>query len=253
MTRHDDEAMQELQDCFERDDPRIARHRAITELRSIMRTRIRNGDPAYEACLAYEDGRSAYEHLLEATNESSWDAEKLDAWRHRDFIPVPRTKKRLEPYIMRQETENAIAEYLAGRVRTDQFDRMFLDAGIAAEMFAYMDEPIARAGTFSSWGYLSNLALSGFLLWIADGAWWAIAIAFLFVTGPIWAPLIDKRAKTTRRILQSMAAAYRTLGGPVSSVREIRRELEAARDAGVVWPTPLWVLLEDIEMRRTAV
>lgn len=253
MTQYDDEAMQELQECFERDDPRIARHRAITELRSIMRTRIRNGDQAYEVCLAYEDGRCAYENLLMATNESSWDAEKLDPWQHKGFIVPLKQKKRLEPYIMRQGTENAIAEYLAGRVRTDQLDRMLLDAGIAAEMFAYMDEPVARAGTFSWWGYLSNLALCAFLLWISDQAWWAISIAILLMTGPVWAPLINKRVSVTRKILQSMADAYRTLGGPVSSVREVRSALEAARDAGVVWPTPLWVLLEDIEMRRSSV
>lgn len=253
MDQHESSAVEDLTRLFENDDSRIARHRAITELRSMMRQRLRNGDAVDEVCAAYEDGRSAYESLLLATNERSWDAEKLEPWRHQNFIPSLKGKKRLEPYILVQEIENAIAEYLQGRVRTNQLDRAFLDAGIAAELFGYMDHPSAQMTTFSILGYLGNLALAAILLWVSDQAWWANAITVLLVTAPFWVPLVSRHIRATRKRLRAMIDAYLALDGAVSSVREVRRALEAARDLGAVWPNSLWVLLEDIEARRTSV
>lgn len=249
----DASAMQELQQLFECDDPRIERHRPIGELRSIMRSRIRLGEPIDAVREDYEAAVSAYESLIAATNERIWDAEKIQPWWHKDFIPSPQKKKPGEPYIQRSETEGAIAEYLAGSVRTDQLDRMFLDAGIASEMFAFMDEPVAKAVSFSWWGYLSNLALAAFILWVSESAWWAVIVSLVLATGPIAGRLINKQAKITGKLLGSMADTYRTLNGPISSIREVRRALEASRDVGAVWPSPVWVLLEDIEARRTAV
>ncbi len=253
MTYEIVDELNRLDESFEDDDPRIARHRPVAELRGMMRERVRNGEAFDEVRDDYNCTITAYFDLLYATHENSWDAEKLEPWFHRKTIPTVKAKKHLEPYILRQPTEDAIASYLGGKVRTDQLDRMFLDSAIASEMFAFMDEPIAHIPTFSWWGYLANLAISVALLWVSDTAWWAVIVSLFLITGPAWIPLVNKQPKKIAKILQAMKEAYLTLDGPTSSTREIRRALENARDAGVFWPSPLWVLLEDIEARRTAI
>lgn len=253
MTDYNDGALRQLEQLFENDDPRIARHRPIAELRSLMRQRVRNGESFDEVWDDYQTTTAAYLNLLAATHQNMWDAEKLEPWFHRPTILPVKSKKRLEPYILVQPTEEAIAAYLEGKVRTDQLDRMFIDAAIASEMYAFMDEPIARTLTFSWWSYLANVAVVIFLLWVSEGAWWAVVISIFLITGPVLIPLISKRAKQPAKILRSMTDAYMTLSGPTSSIREVRRALESARDNGVVWPSALWVLVEDIEGRRRSI
>ena len=81
---------------------------------------------------------------MRAVNENSWrmDEEasmKRKFWYHDQYIRLA-GKKRLEPYILRLDVEEAAALYLQLPYRVPALDRLLADMLIAAEMYAFADE-----------------------------------------------------------------------------------------------------------------
>jgi hypothetical protein len=198
-----------------------------------------------------EKGFDVLEALAIATNED-WEIEMYQEWQHQ-LIPIV-GKKQFEPYIIRREVENAVAMYLDLPYRDETLDRKLLDALIASEFAAYLDHTNSGLSTFQMRSLLWDIAIIVGIWWLSDGRPWGwYAIAGVIALRPIAWFFARKLRKKSRDMLLSMRDTYDTLDGQPSSVSQIAKYVRIAEDKGVVWPTPLFVLLEDITERRTAV
>ncbi len=92
-----------------------------------------------------------------------------------------------------------------------------------------------------NWGAISSVLVAG--LWFISTAWMAISTPFY------WLNRSKTRKQTTKLISEmlSVHAALDSVGG--LSAKHIRERAKHAADAGVVWPAPLFTLLEDVERR----
>jgi hypothetical protein len=222
-------------------------------------------------------GLDAVEAAARAVNPNWWDRDENEAARmwHHQSSPALAGKKRLEPYIMRLDVEEAAAEYLALPFRVERLDRLLTDMLIAAELFAFADEMQTqlkqKLPTVLSWlwGNLKSLAIglsvAGVLVWLGQSStimlWIAGIIAGLTVLGAaislVLFPFVYPAARAQRRkfnsTIMAMTDAYTALNGSPASVVHIRRLVDRATDTGVVWPAPLMALLDDIADRRKAI
>lgn len=222
-------------------------------------------------------GLDVVDAAAQAVNENMWDRDqgkKPKGWFHRSS-PRLAGKKQDEPYIMRLEVEGAAGAYLRLPYRVDALDRLLSDMLMAAEMFAFADEmqpqlkqkmPTVLAWV---WGNLKSLVvglgIAGLLLWFAPNSttmhWVAGIIAGLTLLGALFSlvvfPFVYPSVRAQRQkfagTVRAMTDAYSTLGGTPASVPHIRKMVERATDAGVVWPAPLMALLDDIAERRKAI
>jgi hypothetical protein len=146
---------------------------------------------------------------------------------------------------------------------------------MAAEMFAFADEMQPqlkqKLPTVLSWlwGNLKSLviglSIAGVLVWLAPEAtvvmWMAGIIAGLTLLGaafslavfPFLYPGIRAQRQKFNATIMGMVDAYAALGGAPASASHIRKLVDRATDAGVVWPAPLMALLDDIADRRKAI
>jgi hypothetical protein len=215
---------------------------------------LRSGADIDDTMHQYYEAMSAYEDLMLATNERSWEEEKLEPWFHRPRVATL-AKKLLEPYITRTGVEDAAAKYLEQKLRAPGMDRSFLDTLIACELFGFLDHPSVRGLRLSwqLWHWLANVVVAAVVLWLSNGATWALILAAIWVLYPLVWPYLSKQRKHNAALVAAMVDAYGTLDGPISSISQVRMAVEKARDAGTVWPNPLWVMIEDIERRSTTV
>jgi hypothetical protein len=184
-------------------------------------------------------------------------------------------KKHGDPYIIRLDVEESAAVYLALPFRVDSLDRLLTDMLMAAEMFAFADEmqsklkqklPTVLAWL---WGNLKSLVIgltiAGGLLWVFPNStvaqWIAVIVAgltflgsaFSLVVFPFLYPSVRAQRLKFHATVMGMRDAYTTLSGSPASIHHIRKLVDRATDAGVVWPAPLMALLDDIADRRTAI
>ena len=249
------ESLSLLSDLFRADAPIEANFRGAEGLRDAARERVKLGEHAHSAYDEYHRALEACTTLLHAANASSWDTptKQLKSWRHQEYVPLPKDKKAREPFISQPDVDEAISIYLSTKLRCDYLDRMLMDASIGGEMFEFFDHPQAKLQSRKLRELLLDWALVAALLYFSSGAWWAWIIACAVLLYPIVIYVLSRNARRKRAILvASMMAAYQGLGGSLVSTKELRRLLEAARDAGAVWPSSAWVLLEDIESRRSS-
>jgi len=234
------------------DDPYdpVMQHPVMDEIRAEVMQRVRASAQPHDEYLSFYPASRMYHLFVSATNE----VDEEIPWVHNQgaaFINKVPGKPRL--YTL--DIADAAAEYVNQPLRSKTFDRILLDALIASELFSFIDDPAThdlRSG-WRIWGFAINLVLAAFLVWVSSGATWAKSISAFLIIGPFIAPMLDKRRKRMAALVLAMADAYRTLNGPISSLSEVRHAVDAARDKGAVWPTPLWVLLDDIQARRVSV
>ena len=222
-------------------------------------------------------GLDVVEAAAQAVNQDWWDRDKGETpkgWYHRSR-PLLIGKKHGEPYIICRDVEGAAAAYLGLPYRVNALDRLLTDMLMAAEMFSFADEvqpqlkqkmPAVLAWL---WGNLKSLilglGLAGVILWFAPEStanqWTAgivvgltlLGAAFSLVVFPFMYPSIRARRQKFTGTVTAMTDAYITLGGSPTSGPHIRKMVERATDAGVVWPAPLMALLDDIAERRKAI
>ncbi len=108
-------------------------------------------------------------------------------------------------------------------------------------------------------------ALAAAILWVTSsstvGDWVAAIIfgiafllsAFSLIGFPFYYPQIRKQSAAVRGCLATMSDTYLALDGQPTSVKHLAALIEKAAQAGVVWPSQLYVLMEDIEGRRKAI
>ncbi len=211
----------------------------------------------------------------------SWKAPDKDdasrtsnSWHHDSRIQL-RGKPRGEPYIGKIEVENAVGGYLDLPYRVPNLDRLLVDLLMAMEIHAFVDQmqpqlkkrlPIPFQWL---WGNVLSLliggGIAGGIIWLAPESSVAqciagivavltlASVAFSLVVFPFTYPTVRRERAKFEGIIAAMQDAYMTLGGAPASIRHINDMVQRGTNAGVVWPAPLMVLIEDIAVRRPAI
>lgn len=210
-------------------------------------------------------------------DDDFWKDSKI--WEHEDR-PVQLVKENKIPKLDRTEIELLVSDYIDTGFKCQALDRVLVDVVVAIELYAFSDEMINEEtiGLYPNRSPLkqSNVIFStllttvvcclllGGLLWLAmvfDQTWvhWttgiiAVLIALTAGWDLVTLPLRwfhQRRAqKNVFELINGMNGVYAELNsdGAISADR-ILREVDRVAVLGVVWPSPLFVLLEDIKKR----
>jgi hypothetical protein len=244
------------------------------------------------------DSRTIFDGMLAAASvpidnlryafATSRDDKSGHVWRHRRFVlsdvrAKPEQRAKMVPEFQRSEIEEVVGSYIAGKAKSAEADRVFVDVLVAMEFYQFADgvlnaphipilapnawrrRPIIDwiAGRFVSalTGYLGYL-----LFWFASKVFfperwlWIVGLILtvLFFIEAIWSLImlpsewvrVRAHQKKLTLYLDQMDGLYRSLAsdGPISA-RHISELVAKSTDAGVIWPAPLHVLLEDIMAR----
>lgn len=194
----------------------------------------------------------AYSSFLYAMNPNDRDGKDLQSW-HNHFRDARLGKKHGEPPISSDVLSGAAYTYLKGPLRVPTFDRALVDAFIAQETFAYIDQHAGRGAFLTQTGCFIVLLVLWFAFELIFGTphWkplWQGVGAVLAIFLVIWA--WPKRGPFA--LYRGMRNTYQLLTASVVSAPELRRRVEEARGKGVVWPADLYAVLDDIEARTKA-
>lgn len=211
------------------------------------------------------DALLVVENIMNGLNGWECKGEYLRAWRH-NASAVQAVMERTGPDMGRQEIEYAVSGYLALPFRRERFDRLFVDLLMALELYAFGRESRGEIRRHSLWGWLRYRVYSGIfwaiVIWLgwktADWNWVSrdtagtiqIVCLVLFSLESVLSLYALFRPSIRGKVLGEMNSAYAELNsdGPISAAR-IEERVKAAANAGVIWPAPLYVLLEDSKSR----
>lgn len=200
--------------------------------------------------------------------------------------PLQRIINKDTPYIDKDSLIEAVSDYLKLPYRSTFIDRFLVRALVEQELYAFGDQalneihlpfippmsPLNRPNPLVA--FLKSQIWNGIILfglavlsiyavekkWINEG--WGIGILMLLVAifaiilvmriiklPSVWADQIKSKNKVAG-ILEAMSSIHIELRshGPISS-RHITHVAEIASEKGVIWPSPLFVLLDDINNR----
>ncbi|MGV3580086.1 hypothetical protein [Brevundimonas sp.] len=219
---------------------------------------------------------------------AGWDDRSGKVWGHRDFVisdvkAKPEHRAKMVPEFQRREIEEIVGSYIAGDVKAAEADRVFVDVLVAMEFYQFADSvlnaphvPIIAPSMWKrkpilDWivgrilsagcGYLGYL---GF--WLASKVFfperwlWIVGLILtgLFFLEAIWSLImlpsqwiaVRAQQKKLALYLDQMNGLYRALAseGPISG-KHVSDLVAKSTEAGVIWPAPLHVLLEDIMAR----
>jgi hypothetical protein len=216
-----------------------------------------------------------------------WEDKSLDFWDSQGSpIAIDKIKADKVPYINRSSVEYVVGEYLALPYRSQAMDRILVNVLIAMELYAFGDEmlnektfdflparsPLKQRHVLLAYlrGQLLNgaffVGVAALALWASShgwvsesSAWWTSGICvFLFLLFAAISTFAlpfawHKQASARQRVatlLSTMATIYNELrsDGPISA-QYIRDRATNAAQEGVVWPAPLFALLDDIISR----
>jgi hypothetical protein len=209
---------------------------------------------------------------------------RLNFWD--DESPLDKIKTKKVPFIEHSAIENVVGNYLALPYRSLVMDRYLVRILIAMELYAFGDEmlnektfgllpatsPLKQRHALIR--YLRNrildAALSGGIaalaLWASSKGWisdtsamWTAGICvFLFLLDTAITTVVlpftwSKQSKARKRVLNllsKMVTIYNEVrsNGPISA-KHIHDRATKASQEGVVWPAPLFALLDDIICR----
>lgn len=258
----------------------LKKHVGYRQLIEAVATEVRKGKPD-EQYTQLDQGFQVVATIMRAVNENGWnllDKEHGDTeityWYHRSHIRLA-GKKRLEPYIKVDETQEAAIAYLQLPYRVPAIDRLLVDMLIAAEMFAFADEmqPILTKRLPLLLGWLLNnilsviigSAIAAFCFWIGDGGTvtsWVSGIilaltllwtAWSLIAYPFYYPKIRAHHRKIEGIIGSMLDTYAAIAGNPASTKHIDEMLAKATGKGAVWPSQLIVLMEDVKARSVTI
>jgi len=203
-------------------------------------------------------------------------------WKH-DDQPHFRIRQKKFPYMDRYSIEEAATSYLALPYRAPLLERALVDLLIALELYAYSKEMLEKPPMGLRWlntrapltqkhvlrRYIGGWFWSGVMLLgpaylagdfgprvIGDTAsmWIAGAFVVLFLLDRGFSTVMLpfawraqwKARKQTRDLMIAMAHTYGELNGDGQvSTRRLREVAAKAADKGVVWPKPLFLILDD--------
>lgn len=236
--------------------------------------------PAYDVVHSLQFGLT--EHALDVDWQDNLNFWKLDS------DPIRKIKEGSAPPMDRAEVEVAATKYLELPYRSRLLDRTLVEVLVALEIYAYGSlmvgprglpfiagallpdpSPLRQPHAFVSFvlGSLFNAVLflgvaylvQGYIYSSSAKLGWvtlALVVVFLFflVVSMIALPFSWRRQMQARNearaLLRAMMHTYSELvSSGVLSAEHIRRSAQKAADSGVVWPGPLFVLLDDIVCR----
>jgi hypothetical protein len=180
------------------------------------------------------------------------DQGELQLWLHDDML-VWRTNTKKTPDFDRSYIESCVGQYLQLPYRAPRIDRMLVDLLIAIELSAFVREKqwkMGWRGAISSWVQWGIIIIVAHLLFrgMAPLDWFEIAgLAAVFLL-PLISPYLGYR--TNSKLINAMSYCYSTMQatGPISA-RHVREQLTMATQAGVVWPAPVYAMLDDVIAR----
>lgn len=227
------------------------------------------------------------DHLRYAIGPSR-DHSRGEVWSHRvsvlgDVRAKPEMRARMVPEFQRHEIEGIAGDYIAGKTKSAAADRLFVDVLVAMEFYQFADTvvnaphipaiapSIIKRRPILDWflgrAVSAVCGLIGYgLFWLGSmvgfpEAWLgpvALILVGLFVLEAAWSLIMLPRQWLAVRAAQKklvgtldqMNGVYSALGssGPISA-QHVSDLVRKSSDAGVVWPGPLHVLLEDILAR----
>ncbi len=190
----------------------------------------------------------AYSSFLHGTNAGS-DSSKWRHW-HNHFRDARLGKKWGEPYLSSEMLSGAVWTYLNGALRVPKLDRALVDALVAQETFAFIDQRGGRGALMTQYGCFVVPA-AAVVLWdffFGTVNWHRVWIGVGIILASL-ALLYFWPRKGVLKLHGAMRETYHLLSGSVVSVSELRRSVERARDKGVVWPPELYAVLDDVEAR----
>lgn len=284
MINDDDEAIWDQDDATQVRNA-INQHplKSDTSYRRLLEavaTEVRKTEPG-DQYWRLNQGFEVVEAIMRAVNEDGWNlldeehAEtKKNYWYHKSHIRLA-GKKRLEPYIKVDETQEAAATYLHLPYRVPALDRILVDMLVASEMFAFADEvqpilnkklPLLLGWLLSNaFSVIIGCAIAAIFFWIGDGGtvlnWIGGIILALTLLGTMWSliaypfyyPKVRAHHKKVEGTIGAMLDAYAAIAGSPASTKHIDEMLAKATDKGAVWPSQLMVLMEDIRARSSTI
>jgi hypothetical protein len=211
----------------------------------------------------------------------------LDFWDSHSS-PIDKIKTDKVPYMDRSSLENVVGDFLALPYRSQAIDRFLVKILIALELYAFGDQMINEKTSFGLiparsplkqrhvlLAYLRGLLVNGVFfggiaalaLWAAPSKGWisetsaewtsAACVLLFLLFGAIntvalpfsWRTQVKAR-QNVWKLLRAMVTTYTELksDGPISA-QHIRDRASSAAQDGVVWPAPLFALLDDIIAR----
>jgi hypothetical protein len=223
-------------------------------------------------------GVTVVDSLQYGLQEKSWDdksdlRKQWNFWRH-ERDPVALVKAKKQPYINRSSAECAAVEYLNLPYRSAGLERLLVDVLVALELYAFSDEmltppllirclpprsPLYKKHVFREY-IVSQLWGAVVLLggaWLAASAEWrniAYVLIFLFVAELVrttiglvfaWRRQSESRGEVWKCIKAMVDTYWELSSDGVVSARRIGEVAVKAADIGVVWPGPLFAILDD--------
>jgi hypothetical protein len=265
------------------------RYRILDELTKDAVSKISETDPRRFRDIEdkiYEAEELVNQIAYAATSyESDWDKrEQVDFWRHA-VHPEYEIKNKTYKLNFKNEVEGVASFYVSQPLRSQVLDRAIVDMLIALELYQFADEmihPYVIPGLPTRsplkqphplWVFIRDnaivTAVLGGIGWAAAaamadyriGAWgsWVIGICvILWIINAVWSvialPFVWKRwaaaRKKTLELLQGMLNTYQHMqSDSVISANHVLDSVKATGNIGVVWPSPLYVVLEDVITR----
>ena len=188
-------------------------------------------------------------------------------WYHKQYVMREALDGEMTDFD-RMTLEGLVGRYLDWPFRHERVDRLLVDLLMACEIFAFGRETKHQIKAQTAWGWIKyrfyNLLFWGAVVWLAyvlaswgwisngtaDGT--LMVAVFLYILEIVISLFLARKGNPAGKLLREMSLAYTELSssGPIS-VSRVEERAKAAGDAGVGWPPPLYVLLEDIKSRTT--
>jgi hypothetical protein len=185
---------------------------------------------------------------------------KFALWSHQPGL-LTMLQKGVLPTFYRATIEGLVTSYIKLPYRSIEIDRLFVDLLMAMEIAAFVDQmsiyilPKWQIGSAAArftvnivfWGGLTAIAQGlGFIngTWAMIGYFAAIVIGFLDLKN------FGRAGVKVRDLTGTMLLCYNAMksAGPISAAH-IREMLASSAQKGVVWPAPLFALIDDVLAR----
>lgn len=184
------------------------------------------------------------------------DNDEVNDWKHQRHA-LELALKSDAPIIYKDNIQNAAALYLKLPFRSQRMDYVLVELLIACELFAFARQMSWALKQSSLWGWakarfysaLFYFAVVLAVQWLFNADWGTVAFWIYLAESALSAIPLFRPSKLAK-VFQEMNGVYCELtpSGPFSA-RHIEHRAETAAEKGVVWPAPLFAVLDDINSR----
>jgi hypothetical protein len=206
---------------------------------------------------------------------SDYDDKSLNFWSD-DIHPLTKISEDKTPCMNRANLEDVVSRYLRLPYRCEAVDRLLTRTLVALEVFAFGNEMVNKKSVIfrpdspfnaphilvfwlrgQFWNALLFGGIAALAVWAGFGWFAAASIAIFVLLGIVsvvalpfgWRGQVKARSKILE-LLTAMTSLYTEMrsDGPISAQYIRERALEKAQ-LGVIWPAPLFAMLDDVIAR----